>query len=299
MKAIMKTLKWMLITAFTLAFFVAVLAIIHPVWIGPAARGVANRVVPAMAGTGFSVESVGINAYGGHLEVRGVRLENPAGYDEPYAVKLDLAKIALDAQSLMTDVIHVREVVVDGLFVSSVDKDGVNNFDAIAANLDEGGESGADDSVSAEAPAEAEEGGSAKKFIIDRISVSNVKIRYGAVVIPVPMTITLTDIGKESGGATPVAALMEILDKLFNTALKAGVAAKDLLSAVVGETVSATTNTFSGAKGAAGLVQEGALKASGQTVESVKDLGRAVEALGDTLKDGVKDSFKNLKDIFK
>ncbi len=314
MKKIMKAFGWVVAVFFAIVLVALVLAAVHPLWLGSAARSVANSVVPGMTGTLFTLDEVGINAYDGCLEVRGLDLGNPPGYDEPCALRIDLARIALEPKSLVTDVIHVKEVTVDGLFVSHVSKDGVNNFDAISANMKkddaaDGGES-ADDGE----PKRGDEDSSEKKFIIDRISVSNVTIKYGAIAIPVPMTVVIRDVGKKSGGASPVQALMEILDQLFNAAVNAGVSAKDAVSLLAGETIGVTTNTVKEAKAVIKELSEGTLAVTADTVGETKNVVklltdgtidvssnavREVKDLGKSLKEGVKGSFKDIKSIFK
>lgn len=322
MKKFIKTLKYIVVALLSLAVLLVVLVAAHPLWLGSAAKSVANSVVPEMTGTGFSIGSVGVNAYDGCLEVRDVNLENPEGYDERCALRLDFAKVSLDAQSLVTDVIHIREITVDGLFVSHVSKDGVNNFDAISANLkkDDAPSSGksADDGKAKRAgdgkSMSDDDGSPEKKFIIDRISISNVKIKYGFVTIPVPMTIVIKDVGKDSGGATPLQALMEILDQLFNAAVKAGVSAKNALSGIAGETLAVTSNAVGDVKKTVGTIKDGAVAITSGTVDETKTIVgiladgtvgvssnavKEVKDLGRSLKDGVKGSFKEIKNIFK
>lgn len=314
MKKIMKAIKYIVVTVLSLALLIVILAAIHPVWLGSAVKTVANSMVPEMTGTGFSIGSVGVSAYDGCLEVRDVRLENPEGYEERTALKLDFAKLSLDAQSLVTDVIHVKEITVDGLFVSHVNKDGVNNFDAISANMKKSGGDKGEKDLEKDDSAKDEGASGETKFIVDRISISNVNIKYGMITIPVPMTIVIKDVGKETGGATPIQALMEILNQLFNAAVKAGVSAKDAISLIAGETLNVTTNTTGELKKTVGALKDGTLAVTAGTVDETKAIVdlitdgtldvssntvKEVKDLGKSLKEGFKGSFKDIKNIFK
>lgn len=314
MKKIIKILKYVAVTVISLVLLFAVLAAVHPLWLGSAAKTVANAVVPGVTGTGFSIGSVGVNAYDGCLEVRDVNLENPEGYDERCALRLDFAKVSLDAQSLVTDVIHIREITVDGLFVSHVSKDGVNNFDAISANLKKDDAPSSGKSADNGKSKSDDDGSPEKKFIIDRISVSNVKIKYGLVTIPVPMTIVITDIGKDSGGSSPLDALMEVLEQLFNAAVKAGVSAKEAVSFLAGEALGVSSNAAGKVGKAVGKLSDGTIAVTSGAVDETKNIVGAlaggtvsvssntveeVKNLGKSLKEGVKGSFKDIKNIFK
>lgn len=122
-----------------------------------------------------------------------------------------------------------------------------------------------------EAAAEA----AARKLVIDKLVINNIRLKYGLVTIPVP-SITLTDIGKESDGAS----LSEIMDQVWQSILKSALAigdgAKALAGAVSGGASAAASAVSDGTSAAVGAVGDGAKAAA----DAVSDgAGKAVDAV--------------------
>ena len=275
---------------------IVILALVtFPLWIGVVARTAANIAVPKVTGTEFSMDRFVLNPYTGRFEVGGVLLANPAGYKEPNAVTVGKLTVLVDTPSLLSDVIHVKDITLDGASVSylSGGKDDVNNFKQIQYNAAGGKE--AYEAAEAEKKAqEAQEPKHAepapepapkkeKRFIIDHVKVTGVRVRLGLMSIPVP-TLELTDIGKKSGGATALEACQCVL----NAALES---CADLANGI-GSLVSG--------------LGEGALKVGGEAVKLGEDAGKALKSLGTeggkALDEGLKkttEGVKNLKNLIK
>ena len=100
---------------------------------------------------------------------------------------------------------------------------------------------------------EAAEDVSKRKFVIDRLSIKGVKVKYGKLTIPIPVDIVLTDLGKESDGLT----LTELCQEVWKSILKA--------ASAIGDGVKAIGNIIGEG---AGQLGEGAKKTS----EAVKSL---------------------------
>jgi hypothetical protein len=274
MKKILKMLIWAAAAAFSLVIVFALLGAIHPVWLGSATTGVANWLVPKKLDTRFHLGKVDLNAYKGSVKLHNFQLDNPKGYDDAEAVKLDYASVEMVPSSVVGDVIHIKEIVLDGVYLSYLSKNGVSNFDAILSKLSDGEES--KDDVSGEDEKEKAEK-SKKRFMIDKIVISNLKFKYEMLTIPVPVTITLTDIGKDSDGVTMSQALMEILDDLIKTVMRTGNALTDILSLTASSLSTKATNSVSG------------------IMKEAKNLKKGVKELGGSLTDG----FKDIKKAFK
>lgn len=101
----------------------------------------------------------------------------------------------------------------------------------------------------------------AKKLVIDHVLIRNVKIKYGFVTIPVPVTIEMRDLGKKSDGVT----ISEFFSAVWKEILKSASAVGD------------------GVKALGGLLGSGAGKAGdalGSGAKAVGDgAGKAVDAI--------------------
>ena len=275
---------------------VLILVLTLPLWLGPVVKPVANAAVPKITQTDFRLGHLYLNPYTGRFEIGDMLLGNPANYDEKRAVTLD--KIALDVAmtTLASEYIHVEEVTVDGVFVSYVDADGVNNFQQIQYNVAGGKEkyeakqaqAKADkakaESEKIEEPEKKADDGSSKKLVIDKLVINNIKFKYGPITIPVP-SVTLTDLGKKSDGLT----FAELGDQIMQAILKSATALGDGVKALGGALGDGAKKLGEGAGKAVGAVSDiagGSVKAvsegADKAVGAVSDVaGGSVKAVGD------------------
>lgn len=226
-KKVLKVMGWVLLG-------LVVIILVLPLWIGPVACGVANSVTPGITKTDFHLGHFRLNPYSGHIEVGDMQLANPTNFSEKNAVDLALVTVDLSTLSLMTDVIHVKDITVDGLKVY-LDAPDVANFKQIAENASGDkkepenaavaeGETPAD-SAAIEEPAAVEEDESATdetRIVIDCIALKNITIQYGMLPIPIP-DFEIHDIGRdaetgEAKGATWQEAWMNILEQISSQA---------------------------------------------------------------------------------
>ena len=292
LKVVGKVLMWT-------AVAVVALLLLSPFWIGPAGRIAANVAVPKITGTAFTLGELSVNPYTGTLHVGKMRLENPEGFSDREAVTLDKLDVKVSMASLFTKKILVEEVAISGVYVTYVSHDGRNNFDVIAENASGGPKAGdekkkeavkADDAAKAVSKGEkkaeeAKDGG--KKMVIARLSISNAKVKVGMVAIPVP-PITLSDIGKESDGAT----LSEIGEQILDVVIKSCGAIGDAFLAV-----------GSGVIDGAGAVGGAAVDAAGAAADAAKSVGGAAAdaagAAAGAVGDAVKETGNMIKGLFK
>ena len=319
--------KALKIIAFAIGGVVALallLVLTLPLWLGPVVKPMVNTVVPKVTGTSFELGHLYLNPYTGRFELGGLALGNPKGYSEPVA--LSLSNLVFDAAmtTLCDEYVHVEEVTMEGLFVSYLNggENDVDNFTQIQYNIagskekyeaakEKAEKKSALEKAKAEAEAEtadeaedvAEEVAE-RKLVIDRLAVRNVRVRYGFMTIPVPVDIVLTDVGKNSGGATLSDICGEVWKAILKSAGSVGDGVKALGSMLsdgaaklnIGESASKAADAVGGAgeaaSKAAGAVGAGASK----TVETVGEgAKKATEAVGEGAKkatDAVKNLFK-------
>ena len=184
-----RTAKWSLLI-FGGLFAIAMLVLLSlPLWIGLVGTSLANMLVPKYTGTAFNVERINLNPYTGKLLVSGVRLANPAGYSEEDAFALGSLSADVEFSTLLSDTIHVREIVIDAPFASYVfDAEGSNNFARIMAAVNE-----------KLGPKKEKEEPGGTKVEIDKVTVRGVRAAVGNGGVLEIDSLTLTDFGK----ATP------------------------------------------------------------------------------------------------
>jgi hypothetical protein len=202
-----KTLK---ITACIIGSILAVLfiaVVTHPLWVGPVASSVAESCVTEMAKSDFTVDGMNINLFTGKVRVQGVALKSPGEEKKDDAIKIRSIDVSFETASMVSDVQHINEIVVDDLHVYG---DGTfSNLRTIVNNINEYLDAHPKD------PNEKE-----KKLIIDRVVIKGLKFTYGVMPIPIPFDIVITDIGKDSEGVSEEDVIDTIVNKVCEAAEK-------------------------------------------------------------------------------
>lgn len=173
-------------------------------------------------GAPVTLSDVNISLTSGQASMNGLKVANPPGFATDSAIRLGGIKVVLDTASLGGDTIVVKEVVIDGPEVTYEVGTGGTNIGAIQANLDKFTGGGA----AKPAEAKPEEGGG-KKLIIEKLTIQQGRVEVAATFLgdrklgaALP-AVTLKDIGKEEGGATPGEVAKEILGSITGGVTKA------------------------------------------------------------------------------
>ena len=202
------------------------------------------------------METFNLNPFSGKLRITEVHLSNPEGYKEPEAFGVSTVNVEVATCSLLTSTIHVKDITIQGSFVGITMENGTNNFMAILANLKSKLGSSEEEKVKEEGPS--------KKIVIDHFELSGTRVKMG-LTIPIP-SITLNDIGKNSGGATFAEVGAEVKEACTKRMADFGGAASGLLKGAVG-----------GAEDAVGKATE----ALGKRTESI---GNGAKSAAESLK---------------
>ncbi len=279
----MKLVKFVFKTLVALALLAVLLVATLPLWLGPVARPLANRIAPKVTQTDFSLGHLSLNPYTGRLVVGDVQVGNPAGYSEPRAASLGRLVVSVDPTTVLGDVVHVREVALSDCFVSYLygGENGVDNITQLRMNVAGGKEKyeadrrrqESEEETSAQLPVEADgEEGPSRRLVIDRLTITGVRVKLQMLTLPVP-PITLTDLGKKSGGLTLAELTVRVWDAVLQGATRAG----DGASALGG-----LINTTAGGLGTA-------VKDAGKTTgESLKAATDSLQSAAGSVNDGVK-----------
>lgn len=331
-----KLLKIFLVSLLVLLLTIIALLLTIPLWLGSVVKPVANNMVPKYTLSDFNLGHIYLNPYSGRFELGSLKVDNPSGYSEKTALSLSNLAVEVSVPTILSDCIRIKEVTVENLFVSYVQGGGnnVDNFTQIQYNIAGGKDKyeqkkalemkEAEEGTQEETLTVEEEKKPAKKIVVEKLTVSGIKLKYGAIVIPLPK-LTLRNLGEESGGVSIEQFLSIIGNEILSSAMKLGKGLNQLfeMSAIkttevindIGDGAaeassqvsSAVTNAVSnigekskdvvlgvaeGTKSAASAVGSGAVKA----VESVGEGAlKAVESVGD----GTKKAASAIKNIFK
>lgn len=270
MKAIAKFFKFIFWTVVVLVLLAVVAVLTIPWWIGPTVTGTANYAVPKIVKTGFTLKEFGFNQYKGTLGLGALTLANPEGFDKENCLELDALSVKFDPVSCFTKKVHIEKIELDGLRLI-VDFPQAANFQKIGENAQEscGGEC---EKEKEEEEAKTEDDKDATKVVIDVIEFKNLKVTYGAAPIIIP-DFTLTDIGKDSGGAS--------LEEAWDTTFKA---VCDKLGIVVGAVIDAGKVVIDTGVETAGAVIDIGKETANAAIEAIGN----VDAAGavDTVKEG-------------
>ena len=272
-----------------------------PLWLGSLSAALTKSMGPKYTGTPFKVAKIHINPFTGSLRVKDFHLGNPQGYDVEDAVSVQEFNVDVAPLSLLGSKIHVKNIDIIDPYVSYIGNNGTNNFDAILANVKKNLDIKEKDDAD-----EAKKEKDGKKIVIDRFHIEGVKFKMGIMpTIPIPVPITLTDLGKEDSENKKADGL---------TMKEMGTVISSKISGALSKAGGGVMNLFSGdaAKGlgdAAKSVGDGASKAAGTVTDAVKNVGsgaadaagKAVDMAGDAAKsvgEGAKNLLKGAGNLF-
>jgi len=276
MKKIIKIVLWIL-------GIVLVALVVLPLWIGPVVKVAVGIVGPRITQTNVHLGRFALNPYTGTLKLGDFQVENPAGHKQREALTVGNLEVEVEPLSLMTDVIHVRLIRVQDLFMSYMVANGRSNADELMANAGIGGN---ESKTAADAPKACEtttepvaQKKSSKRVIIDRVEVSGVLFQTGPITLPLtPKPIVLTNIGTSSGGIGMDNAWEEISGSVMKSA------------GVVGDSLKKGLDLGKeGFDSALESVKKAAMKGAEKTL---RNTGKQLESLGKGLGDGFKNMFK-------
>ena len=165
-------------------------------------KAAVEQVGSDATGTEVTLNDVEISPTSGFGALRGFRMTNPQGFAEGDAFKFDEVSLTIDISTIVSDPVVIKEVVIDGPQVTYAIGEKSSNVDEIQKNVNDyaGGQGGGTG------------GGSSSEG--PNIIIENLYFRNGTVGVSAPAftdetlsaplpDIHLSDIGKESNGATP------------------------------------------------------------------------------------------------
>ncbi|MCX6993849.1 MAG: AsmA family protein [Kiritimatiellaeota bacterium] len=195
----------------------AILLVALAVFAGHIVKGAVNTAGPKALGVPMSLKGVNVNLLNGNFELDELVIGNPEGFKTPSAIRVQKVTVAVKMASLFSRVLVIDRIYVGGPEITyEVGLKGSN----IGAIQDKAAPS----KPSAEQPKPVDKPAKeAKKVLINdfliesgKINVSTIGMVGNDVTIPLP-TIHLTDIGKESDGATPQEVITQVFGAIGST----------------------------------------------------------------------------------
>lgn len=230
--------------------------------LGSVVASAIETVGPKVTQTDVTVDTVRLDIGAGEAAIEGLHVGNPAGFQSARAMDLGLVSVRLDTGSVSGDTVLIHEVVIDRPEMTYEVGDPRSNFQQIQKNVEDfiARNAGSGDAQ----PAESEGG---KKLVIENLYVRNAQVGVSApflqgeeVGTSIP-EIHLTDIGKDSGGASPAEVAALTLDAITERVI--GAVGKLDLEGMM--------------EGAAGALQDGMKDGGEGAKDAVEDAGKAVE----------------------
>lgn len=200
--------------------------------------------------TAVSVNGVNTKLTEGQASLNGIAIANPKDFSSSKAFELGLISAKLDISSISADgPIIINEIVIEKPAISfEVNKDGKNNLQTLERNI----KSYAGSAAPAKSePANNATQGTERKLIINHLYIRDGNINITQALFPekpisaqLPV-IHLTNIGKNSGGATAAQVAEQILSALTATSAKV---ASSTITQQLGENLKSAAGEAAGEK---------------------------------------------------
>lgn len=292
-----KLIKFLLTLVVTIVVLLVALLALHPYWVGPFVKKAVGMVAPKYTGTPVSLATCEVNLYAGRVGFEGFELANPSSCTDKTALRVNKFNVEVDTGTVASDVIVVKDITLTGVYVSYVKATPEKyNFDVIADNAKAATAKEGEPAPTVEEQTESEQTsepktakGAGPKVIIEKLTVGDLTVSCFGFPIPVPGSIVLTDIGKDTQGLSWEGAWKEIMTQLQQ---KIGAAGSGLMK-LGGQGIDLGTDGVTNALNAVKSLD----------IESAKSIlkgtGKGLKDVGTDFKDLGKGLGKDLKGLFK
>ncbi len=277
------------------------------VFAGDAIKVAVEEMGPKLTKSEVKLNKVDLSLASGAAALSGLKVGNPATFKTSHAFKLDNISVKIDTGSIGSDVIVIKEILINAPDVIAEFKKfsfnpldtkksiqeslKTSNFIAIQKNVESfiqqsgGGKSAGGGSSSGGGK------GDEPKLIIEKFRMTGVKVRAVShdglkmdTSLP-PFSISLDNIGKKEKGLPPAEIAAVLIPKVQDAITKA----------MMGDLTKVAGDLFKNMGGAVKDAAAGAAKA----VEGVtKSIGGATGGAGDAVGDAAKGATEGLKKLF-
>jgi hypothetical protein len=84
---------------------------------------------------GVTIDNLDLSIYKGQVRIRGLAVDNPAGYEQKYLLKLGTGEVKTRMTSLMSDTVQIESILLDEISLSIEQKGLSNNLQDILKSL--------------------------------------------------------------------------------------------------------------------------------------------------------------------
>lgn len=192
------------------------------VTVNKAIRKSVEVVTPKVTGTTMNVSDIDVRLFDGKVQVQGVVMGNPEGFNTPSSFELGEILIEVDTGSILSDTIVVDRIFIDSPKITYELGLGGSNIGKILEHVNSkigGGEKGPE---SKPEPVEDKPG---KKIIIRDLMIKNAQVSLSSTLLkgesisPVISEIHLQNIGENEGGKTFPQVLADVINEIFGEVL--------------------------------------------------------------------------------
>lgn len=289
-----KIIKFVLIG---ILFLIIVLAILFKFFGEKAMIAGAETAGTKALGVAVNIDGLSLGLTSGSGDIKGLSIANPAGFNNPYLMKMDQGQVKVNLKSVLSDEIVIEKVYLDNLHITFEQKGLTSNIQVITDTL----KAKSEPAEEAEKPAETEK--SSKKVVISDFQIVNAKLsikllpipgKADTVTIPLP-DIKMTDVGKgEKMSFEDVVQLVFVKISEAITKVGSGVIPDDLLGSLEG--------SLSGAVDIIGKAGSGIIEGGGDLIKGGTDAGKAVTETatdaGKAITEGASKTIEGIGNIF-
>jgi hypothetical protein len=273
-----KSLKILSIVASVIVVLLIVAAIAVNLFADSAVKMAIESAGTKALNVGVSVGDVDLSILGGRISFKNLVINNPPGYNHERLLELSEATITVETGSLLTDVVNIKDLRMDGVNVV-LEQKGItsNNIQDVMKALP----------AKEKTPSEP----GAKKLHIDNLEITNAKANVKLLPIPGKVDtltlklapITMTDVGGEDDVDTAALARKVLLAIAGGIAEQGvGILPEDMLGSLA-----AQLNKLEALPAAF-------LDKGGKLLEAGKDVGKEVIKGADDARKGITEGLKGL-----
>ena len=242
---------------------------------------------------GVSIEDVELSILGGKIRIDNLSINNPPGYQYEKLLELEKAKIEVEIKSLLSDVVNIKDINIDGVNVV-LEQRGIhsNNLQDIISSIGakkKQAPKAAGEKPHSEKPHKEEAKRAGKKLHIDNLEISNITVKVK--LLPIPgkadtITLKLSPIKMTDLGGDDKLDMAGLSDKILRV-IAEGVAKEggEVLPSDIIETVRLTLEETL-------KLGEAASKDGEKFIESGKDVIEAWEDIGKEIAEILKESLE-------
>lgn len=274
----MKAKKIIKFTAIGVGVLIIGLVIFLQLFGGSVVKVGVEKGAASALNVGVTLEKASLSILAGSVELKGLVIDNPEGYQHKHLLELGRAKVDIGITSLMTDTVKIDKILFEDMTVVIEQKGLTNNLKEILNSLPTAEQT---DQPVKEEKAEPTEEKAGKNLLISDLKLTGITVKVK--LIPIPgqadtITIKLAPIEMKNLGTEDKMDIAK-LSGIILTAIAKGVAMQG-----AGVLPAELTDSISGAMEMSGEVLKEGTKALEKGIDAGKDILDVGKDLGQGLK---------------